>query len=174
MCGRYGFIPGKDFWDRFEVVNKIELPESIMAAPGMMVPVLVAQSPKRVEMMKWGLGYYKSFNARSESLMEKPSFRGLLKSNRCLVPATRFWEKPYFFQLKTKEIFTMAGLFENNTYTIVTTTANALVGKVHDRMPVILRREDEDVWADNHNFNEAELHKLLKPYPEKELEIRSD
>lgn len=177
MCGRYGLITGKDFGERFEVVNKTELPENITAAPGMILPVLVTQSPKRVEMKKWGLGYYKSFNARAESLVEKPSFRGLFKANRCLVPATGFWEwgivegkkKPYFFSLKDGTVFAMAGLFENDTYTIVTTTANKLVGKIHERMPVILHREDEETWADNHKFDTPRLMGLLKPYPEEEM-----
>lgn len=61
----------------------------------------------------------------------------------------------------------MAGLFENDTYTIITTSANELVGKVHNRMPVILRREDEEAWADNHNFDAVKLIKLLKPYSDR-------
>ena len=125
---------------------------------------------------------FKTINARCEEINKKPSFRGSYKNKRCLIPATGFfeWDKstktkvPYLFLRKDRKIFSFAGLFDRwidqngrevITYTILTTKANEVVGKIHDRMPVVLRREDEDVWADNHEFDSTKLGNLFKPFP---------
>ena len=151
-----------------------------------MVPIITMNSPKKVEMMKWGLiphwakdpkiGY-KMINARAETVAEKPSFRNAFKKHRCLVPASGFYEwkrtdgkkQPYFIHEKKEPIFAMAGLFEiwNNpvgeeirTFTIITTEANSLMAKIHDRMPVILDEKNEDTWLQGEM---EDIKKLLKP-----------
>jgi putative SOS response-associated peptidase YedK len=121
------------------------------------------------------------FNARAETIDEKPSFRGPFKHKRCLVPADGFfeWDKshnPFRFTLKDDEPFAFAGLCETwehdgrtiNTFTIITTKANGLIEDIHDRMPVILRREDEADWLDQ-ELNLEAAKQMLKPYPDKKM-----
>jgi len=125
-------------------------------------------------------------NARSETLSEKPSFKQALKRRRCLILADGFYEwakvpggkQPYYLKLKDSAPFAFAGLYERwdkgegetgtlknplYTFTIVTTTPNAVVEPVHERMPVMLRREDEARWL-NPEAELDELLALLKPY----------
>lgn len=197
MCGRYTFIPTPDILELFEIQNReFVLAENYNVAPGQIMPVVTMNSPKKFSQMKWGLVPfwakdpkigYKMINARGEELPQKPSFRGPLKNKRCLIPATGFyeWDKkgktkiPHYFRLKNREMFAFAGLFDSwkdgsgqeiQTYTIITIEANELVGKIHDRMPVILKKEDEEKWADNSAYDQKELGKLIRPYNEEEME----
>lgn len=198
MCGRYTFVPSPDVVDLFEIENTdFELRANYNVAPGQVMPVVAQQSPQRFYHMKWGLVPfwakdprigYKMINARGEELPQKPSFRAPLKNKRCLIPATGFyeWDKsgktkiPYYFKLKHRNIFAFAGLYDiwkdpNGqqiyTYTIITTEANGVVGKIHNRMPVILRRKDEKVWADNSRYEPAALSKLIRPYADEEMDM---
>jgi len=96
------------------------------------------------------------FNARVESLWEKPAFREAARVRRCLIPASGFyeWEKagrarlPWLFQLRGAEPFFMAGIWEANTCAIVTTEANELMRPVHGRMPAIIAGGDAGAWLD--------------------------
>lgn len=157
MCGRYGFIPKKDVFERFGL-EAIELAADNNIRPGTIQPVIIGH---KIEMLRWGLVPfwakdpkigYKMFNARAEDIEKKPSFREPFKKYRCLVPANGFYEwdknkKPHFFRLKDEEYMAMAGLFDTtDTYTIITTEPNKIVGKVHHRMPVVLDRESEAKW----------------------------
>jgi len=182
--------------DLFEIENDdFELQPNYNASPGQILPVITMNSPKRIGLMRWGLipfwakdpkiGY-RTINARSEEISQKPSFRGPLKNKRCLIPASGFfeWDKkgkekiPYYFKLKDREIFAFAGLYDTwkdpsgaeiYSYTILTTRANGVVGKIHDRMPVILKRAEEEIWADNSEYDPANLAPLTEPYPESEM-----
>ncbi|WP_083919488.1 SOS response-associated peptidase [Pontibacter roseus] len=128
----------------------------------------------------------RAINARAETLAEKPSFRSLLNSKRCLVPADGFFEwqvtgqgkVPYRILLKNEELFTFAGLWDEwadkgtgevlHTFTIITTEANDVVRPIHDRMPVILSPEAEELWLDEHEPQE-DLLALLRPYKGEEM-----
>ncbi len=131
----------------------------------------------------------KMINARSETLTEKPSFRNALTRRRCLIPADGFyeWERhtdgtrhPVHFRLASGDLFAFAGLWEEwhepgtdtllRTCTIVTTSANETVGKVHDRMPVMLSRDAEPIWMDATVRDTDVLRALLIPYPDREME----
>jgi putative SOS response-associated peptidase YedK len=108
-------------------------------------------------------------------------FRSLLGSKRCLVPADGFFEwqvtehgkVPFRIMLKSEVLFTFAGLWDEwadkstgevlHTFTIITTEANELVKPIHDRMPVILSPETEELWLDEHETQE-DLLALLQPY----------
>jgi putative SOS response-associated peptidase YedK len=128
-------------------------------------------------------------NARSETLTEKPSFRTALVRRRCLIPADGFyeWERyadgsrhPVHFRLFGGEPFAFAGLWEEwrepnsdnllRTCTIVTTGANETVGRVHDRMPVILSRDVENIWLDMSVRDTDLLRSFLGPYPDSAME----
>jgi len=124
-----------------------------------------------------------TLNAKSESLTEKPSFKHLLTSNRCIVPASGFFEwkhegkakNPYYIFRANSGIMAFAGLYESwcnnrtgeiaNTCTIITTSANELVAKIHNtkkRMPVILTRGNEELWIDP-KYSEQDALQLLLP-----------
>jgi len=127
-------------------------------------------------------------NARAETLAERPLFRGLLARNRCLVPASGFYEwsrdgggrrSPYYLRRKDADRFAFAGLYDVwhgvagaalATYTLITTAANEIVAPLHDRMPAILRREDEERWLAGGPPEPEELAALLGPYPAGEME----
>ncbi len=118
-------------------------------------------------------------NARAEGVEDKPAFRGAMRSRRCIVPATGFYEwkrapgrkQPYAITLPDRPLFGFAGLWETwkgtdgipvETFTIVTTDANEAVAEIHDRMPVILPVEAEEAWLAG---EPAAACRLLTPYP---------
>lgn len=192
MCGRFSIIKkAEDIQSRFSIKAGLEDHQPVYnAAPGMRLGVITNKNPERLEMYKWGLVPYwakdvsigyKMINARSETLAEKPSFRNFLKSKRCLVPADGFYEwkkdgkakQPFRIFLRDESLFAFAGLWdswndpEGNTlhsFTIITTSANALMTPIHDRMPVILFPENEKLWLDS-SASQDQLLSLLKPYP---------
>jgi putative SOS response-associated peptidase YedK len=125
-------------------------------------------------------------NARAEGIESKPSFRTPFKRKRCLVLADGFYEwkdgkpkVPHYFRLKSKEVFAFAGLWDTwqgpdgkelVTCCIITTTPNALLAPVHDRMPVILQPKFYDVWLSEEARPAEELLPALVPYPAEEME----
>jgi putative SOS response-associated peptidase YedK len=140
---------------------------------------------RRLRMLRWGLvpSWAKSltegnkhFNARAETITERPSFRDAYKKRRCLIVADGFyeWEQqgkqklPYYFRLKGNEVFGFAGLWERwkevESCVIITTEANELVRPLHERMPVILRPKDYGRWLDPKEAD-GELRSLLVSYP---------
>ena len=168
--------------------------------PGQLNPIITSQSPNQISRMFWGLiprfavdeNYkYKSINAKAETVSRLASFREPFRRRRCIVPATGFYEpdklhyaKPpfpwHYFQLKDQPLFGFAGIYDIwkdqktgqkiQSYAIITTTPNTLVGNIHDRMPVILRKEDEETWL-NPDLTEPEhLLPLLQPYPAERME----
>ncbi len=118
-------------------------------------------------------------NARVESLAGKPMFKSAFKSKRCLIPADSFYEWmtinkkkcPLRIQLKTGELFALAGLYDDwispegervRTCAIITVPANDTIAHIHNRMPAILRPEDESVWLNDDDPDR--LTGLLKPF----------
>jgi putative SOS response-associated peptidase YedK len=125
-------------------------------------------------------------NARAETLLEKPAFRSLVARRRCLIPADGFYEwqkngkakQPMRIVLKDRQLFSMAALYDIwvkpdgsklSTCSIITTAPNTLMEPIHNRMPVILRREDEQEWLDRNNQDVHELVSLLKPYDAEQM-----
>jgi putative SOS response-associated peptidase YedK len=198
MCGRYALVPDNDgtFQRRFSLDAPRDEPQPrYNVAPTQTLPVIVRNSPNRVAMMRWGLipSWAKDaaignrmINARAETVAEKPAFRRPLRSQRCLVPASGFFEwkregdgkTPHFIHLPDEPLFAFAGLYDVwrdpdgqsvQSYTILTTEANAVMAPIHNRMPVILRREDEEEWLDPANSEVEQLLPLLRPYPAEEM-----
>ncbi|MEL6622507.1 MAG: SOS response-associated peptidase [Pseudomonadota bacterium] len=138
-------------------------------------------------------------NARSETAREKPSFRAAMRHKRCLFPVTGFYEwvgpkgakRPHLFQRRDGDkqdeaaaddqgLFAFAGLFESwlgadgseiDTAAILTTTANATVKPIHDRMPVILPQTLFDAWLNCREIDAAEAHGMLAPAPDDFLDV---
>jgi len=197
MCGRYSLIFIDDLGKRFRIFDPtLGIRSHFNIAPSQMMPVIVQHEQVEMVMMQWGLIPHwvkdpnKSMhpiNAKAETLAEKPMFCGLLKNKRCLVPASGFyeWRKdgkrkiPYYIHLKNSPLFAIAGLYDvwydagngaHPTYTIITTDANELVAPLHDRMPVILRREDENCWLTGDTPTSDKMKKILGPYPSCEMD----
>jgi putative SOS response-associated peptidase YedK len=191
MCGRYSVIPkAKGDSKAAKQLAKALKEAHYNAAPSQYLPVVTNAQPDTIQFFSWGLQPFwakdakavkRSINARAETLTEKPSFLNLLKSKRCLVPADGFFEwqvtpqgkVPHRIMLKDENLFSFAGLWDEwldkstgeilHTYTIITTEANDLVKPIHDRMPVILSPEAEELWLDAHESQE-ELLSLLHPF----------
>lgn len=189
--------PTARFYERFQIANRLERIEPrYNIAPSQEVPIIIKQSPNKVVMMKWGLiphwakdpkiGY-KTINARAETIADKPMFRSSLKSKRCLVPASGFYEWqatkqgkiPHYIHLDKEPLFAFAGLYdvwkndkkgEIYTFTIITTSPNELIKKIHDRMPAVLKQSDEDKWLDTENIAVEIALKMLAPYRASDME----
>lgn len=190
MCGRYVITDPEFINSRYDLEYPLlNLIPNYNVAPGTEMPTVSRNSPNQGVLRKWGLVPfwakdpkigYKMINARSETVAEKPSFRKAIRSRRCIVPASGFYEwkragskrTPYLFQPLHDQVFSFAGLYETwrgpdgqeiRSYTIITTNANDLVRPIHERMPVILAREDEDAWLDPATpFDE--IMPLLQPF----------
>jgi putative SOS response-associated peptidase YedK len=197
MCGRYTLsTPVGMLAEEFGLGGNLpELPASYNVAPTQEVPaILGSDGGRRLELLRWGLVPAwaddpqigaRMINARSETAAEKPSFRRAFRGRRCLIPADGFYEwqkapggkQPYHIHMKDRRPFAFAGLWESwgkgddeiRSCAILTTRANALVGEIHDRMPVILDHDAYDVWLDPASERD-ELAGLLAPFPEEEME----
>jgi putative SOS response-associated peptidase YedK len=120
-------------------------------------------------------------------LLEKPSFRGLFKKQRCLILADGFYEWkregvrkiPYYIRLKSRMPFGFAGLWskwiapdesEIISCTIITGEPNELIKPIHTRMPTILRKTERELWLDPSNDDTEKLMSFLNPYPPDDME----
>ncbi|MGO8876162.1 MAG: SOS response-associated peptidase [Acidimicrobiales bacterium] len=224
MCGRFvASRPVEDIAALLEV-DDLEVPEELLAPRWNVAPtdgvLAVAtrvrkdteEERRRLTDYRWGLvpswakdpaAGVRAFNARAETLLERPAFRTALLKRRCLIPADAFyeWEKitaspggrvlrrqPWCFTAADGGLLAFAGLWEAwkapgegdpetmlagagwhdrwlLSCTVITTTANAAVEPLHDRMPVILRRDDWATWLDPSLHEAGELTSLLQPAP---------
>ena len=167
-------------------------------APTQMAPVVRATPEgRRLDLFRWGLipswacdqaVGARMINARSETAAEKPAFGEALARRRCLVPADGFfeWQKvgrarqPYFIRRRDGAPCALAGLWERwsaspadgtiESFTVLTTTPNALVEPLHDRMPVIIEPADFARWLDLDQRDPATLRSLLRPLPAERME----
>lgn len=195
MCGRFSQrSPAKKVAERFKVEEVPPLVERYNVAPTQSVLVVREPVGREAAFLKWGLvpRWAKDpavgnrlINARAETVTEKPSFREAFSRRRCLVPMEGFYEwarrgdrkRPFYFHMKGGEPFAVAGLWEVwegdgdplETCTLLTTEANELLAGYHDRMPVILRPEDYDLWLDSEVRSVERLLPLLRPYPREEM-----
>lgn len=164
-------------------------------APAQMAPVVIERDGRSLLICKWGLVPFwskdpalghKLINAKAETLAEKPSFKYALEKRRCLLPADGFYEwdkrvkpsQPMYIHRRDDGLFAFAGLWEEcklldgevlRTCTLITVEPNELVGAFHQRMPAILRPEDEAAWL-NPAAKAGEARRLLRPYEATELE----
>lgn len=174
MCGRFTLLADElKIRERFGVNNEFELDRpNYNVAPGQNVLAIIYDGrEKRAGFLRWGLVPswandekigYKMINARSETAHVKPSFKNLMTKKRCLVIADSFYEwqqtdegkVPKRFQLKNRELFAFAGLWDKweskdkkiYTCTLLTTEADEFMRDYHHRMPIILPKDLEDDW----------------------------
>jgi putative SOS response-associated peptidase YedK len=161
------------------------------AAPTSKLPVVVTRDGQRtLTLMRWGLVPswaknrkigHSTFNARAEGIDTRPAFRAAWKAGRrCLVIADAYYEwrdqdrQPFAVALSNRGPMTLAGLWdcwtapnseEITSFTIITTTANALLKSLHGRMPVLLAPENWADWLGETAASDTDLKALLKPFP---------
>lgn len=193
MCGRYGLITGeKEILKRFDI-RKFDgnFSKNYNIAPSQRMPVVLRQSPNSLKIEEWGFtpGWSNRIliNAQAEKLAISRVWKKAFIESRCIIPADYFFEwkrtengkKPYLIKLKNKKIMGFAGLILNyiddkgkdkNGFVIITTKPNSLMEKIHNRMPAILRVEDEDDWLNPDNVEEDKLGKMLLPIKSEEME----
>ncbi len=192
MCGRYYLADVQTMKERFGVRDVAEwLTSRYNMAPSQEVPAIIEDHGRKLVRFRWGLKPYWAgdkamgsgmINARAETVDNKPSFRHSFRKQRCLIPASGFyeWRKegqkkvPFRIGLSSWEPFAFAGLWATwksphgevtESCAIITTAANTLVAKIHQRMPVILPREWESTWLDPGISDLKLLKELLRPYP---------
>jgi putative SOS response-associated peptidase YedK len=198
MCGRFSLISSpEELRDEFGIeVDQADLTPRYNVAPQTAIAVigLAADGSRRLGMLRWGLVPWWSkdaamgqrlINARGETLAQKPAFKEAFERRRCLVLADGFYEwrrvagRKIPMRIRSAEgrPIALAGVWERwrdaegetlYSCAIVTTEATAALRPIHDRMPVILNREEREVWLDA-SRSQQELRALLRPY-EGELE----
>ena len=187
MCGRTSMVAiGPWVEERFGAKPVHEMVPRYNIAPGDDLPAIENGSPDEIRFPRWGLvpswvddldDWPAPINARAETVAEKPSFRDAFAERRCLVLADGFYEwkgercskQPYRVVRPDEEPFAMAGIWETyeangdvlETTAVITTDANETLRPIHDRMPVILDRDEERRWLESDDL--ADLQSLLDP-----------
>jgi putative SOS response-associated peptidase YedK len=191
MCGRYRLSQVERIEHALEPEQMFGLTPRYNIAPTQPVPIVRQDDARRtLAMVRWGLVPFwakdvcagsRMINARSETVLEKPTFRDCFAKRRCLIPADGFYEwmktgarrRPFHFGMKDDSLFAFAGLWDCwkpsdsvavESCTILTITANTLVADLHDRMPVILPREHYAVWLGAPPSEAPKVVDLLVPF----------
>jgi putative SOS response-associated peptidase YedK len=199
MCGRYAMtLPPEAARRLFGYGETPNFPPRYNIAPTQPIAVVIADldGSRHFRLVRWGLipGWSKDattqsllFNARSETAADKPSFRAAMRHRRCLVPADGFfeWKRqgearfPYYIRRRDGGPMAFAGIWETwlgadgseiDTGAILTTAANGLMARLHDRMPVILPPESWADWLDCANHRPEDVRELTRPAPDDLLE----
>jgi putative SOS response-associated peptidase YedK len=195
MCGRFRLaLPNDALASLFALDAPPEVEARYNIAPGQTVLAVRAASGSRMECWRplWGLvpSWVKEvtqaqlINARAETAAEKPAFRKPFRTRRCLLPADGFYEWaprpsagpriPWLITMTGETPFAFAGLWDRyikpdgealETVTILTTSPNELVARIHNRMPVILDPGDFALWLDPDLHDPARGQPLLRPCP---------
>ncbi len=190
MCGRFTLVADAEVLkNRFSLKNMdhLDVHKRYNIAPTQDVLTVIHDGlQNKAGFLRWGLIPHwtkdksignKMINARVETINTKPSFRTLLERRRCLVIADGFYEwkkmkekkQPYHILLKTKEPFAFAGLWDKwedgneviYSCTIITTKSSGEMEDIHTRMPIILDKEQEEIWLDRSMKNTEVLKNLL-------------
>lgn len=201
MCGRFALMTDPATIAGIFQLDAIPAPLAsprYNIAPGQSILAIRQPSACRVAAsLRWGLIPFwatdpsianRLINARADTLAAKPAFRSAYQSRRCLIPADGFYEwqrhgpqrQPFFFQAPDHQLLALAALWERwldpagqnlETCTIITTSANAIVSPLHDRMPVILPPASWNLWLTPDTPLSA-LDPLLIPAPANALQAR--
>jgi len=192
MCGRF---TAKMTWEeivRLFRITRDQAPRNVQPryniCPTDPVEVVVGNGERRLAPMRWGLipnwwgkplkeMKVTTFNARAETVAEKPMFRESFERRRCLIPASGYYEwkktpngrQPYYFTRRDGQPLTFAGLWDQwhekpvgtiiTSCTMVVTVPNGFVVDIHDRMPVILEAKDFEQWEKGSAKDAAALMK---------------
>lgn len=191
MCGRYAITTAPEAMRQlFKYREMPDFPPRYNVAPSQPIPVVrLSDGERQFVLMRWGLipGFVKDpksisllFNARGETVSDRPAFKNAMKRRRCLIPADGFYEwrrdgksnRPYFVRRKDGGTIAFAGLWETwigpngeelDTATIVTTDASSEIRSIHHRMPVILEPDAWDMWLDTTRVDAQMAQALIAP-----------
>ena len=188
MCGRYALeATGEAIKSRFNLKVGCVLKPRYNIAPKTWIPIITAE---KIQFSYWGFtpswitvddgGEAPSFiNARVESIDIKPSFRQAFKSNRCIIPASGYYEwklingkkQPFFIYSPTELIIGLAGVWGAwrqpngemiETVAIMTQPAFQNIAHIHERMPVLINESQQACWLDNKTQGKAIISDILK------------
>ncbi|HTJ03031.1 MAG TPA: SOS response-associated peptidase [Methylovirgula sp.] len=207
MCGRFALnSPPQVVRDHFGYDETPNFPPRFNIVPTQPVAVVAAETTlhqarlRHFRLMRWGFlpGFVKDpkdyplvFNIRSESLLDKPSFRTAIKRRRCLFPADAFYEwqrvgtrkgesRPHLLRRRDGALLAFAGLYETwvgpngeevDTAAIITTAANDATAVLHPRLPAMLNEADFDIWLDSDEQRTDRALELLRPPTDDALEF---
>lgn len=188
MCGAFGFsgFPKSIniFW-RYYITKPIKIQETTNIRPTMNGLVVHENSPITGEYLPFGIkaSWNPSMmliNAKSEGVAQKRTFSTMFRENRCLIPASHFFEwkkladgtkQPYLFKLKNEPCFSFAGIYKpNEGFIILTCPPNKTMEKIHNRMPVILHKEDEKDYM-NQDTDIDQIQDMLTPFPDSLMDL---
>lgn len=173
MCGRATLATPREILQALFELEHIELDGArYNIAPSQALPVI--RKPHRLEAMKWGLpnaGRARGINVRAETVARAPMYRDSFRSRRCLVIVDGFFEwkrgagkkkQPYLVRRADAQPFALAGLWDRaadgaESCAIITGAAQGVVAPLHDRMPVIVPRQEIARWLDSSERNPSEL-----------------
>ena len=178
MCGRY-YMDDETRREIRRLVLKLdqkicsESDQTAAVFPSQKATVITGRGRHlEAEQMLWGCPRFDSrgilINARAETAMERHTFRESVLHRRCVIPAKGFWEwnrskEKFSFERTDSQVLFMAGCYDcidgQNRFVILTTEANFSVKPVHDRMPLILERNELESWVTDDNAVEYFLHK---------------
>ena len=216
MCFNISIINNKNTIEKqleaeFDIGSLFKPQEHISAFTNPLIPIITSDNRKKIQLYNWGLipKWVKNiqkanqirkmtYNAKSETLKEKPSFRNSIKNKKCLIIANGFYEWQsvstgkicHYIRSSNKEIITFAGIWsdwiDNTTgeliksVSIITQSANPMMAKIHNikkRQPVILIKENRDKWF-NSGLNYSKIldesfnYKLINKIVESPLKIK--
>ena len=195
MCGRFALtMSPEELQALMGYLDEVDFPPRYNIAPTQPVAIIrLERGERRFALVRWGLvpawvkdpqNFSLLFNARSESALEKASFRSALRYRRCLFPASGFYEwrrgserekQPFWIRPRQGGLVAFAGIWETwsdrdggeiDTACIMTTDANAEIAPIHDRMPVVIRPEDFDRWLDAGKYRAEDILDLMRPPPD--------
>lgn len=192
MCGRFAQVIKHDELQKLtrelrlqEASGQLELNYNV--APTQTVAAIVSQTAgKYIGYFRWGLiaswskeiPKFQLINVRSESILEKPTFRSGLQRRRCLVPANGFYEwrqsdkQPFYIHSAGDDLLYFAAIYDawyaaDGSYipslAIITTDANDFMSPIHQRMPVLLSGEQRAQWLEHQNADAGFMQQFLQP-----------
>ncbi len=183
MCGRYSLFTEEENQEIMRIVKSLDnrYPGNNMKHgeifPTNTAPILcLEENGIKPELSTWGFPRFGAkgviINARSETADSRPMFKKSLHTHRCVVPSTGFYEwsqsgtkTKYRFNLPNDHTLYMAGIFNEfngeNKFVILTTNANDSIADVHNRMPIILKKEMTEDWIMSEEFALSYLHATM-------------
>jgi putative SOS response-associated peptidase YedK len=195
MCGLYSFKASAEEVRRlFGYLEDPDFPPRPYVAP--LSPIAIVRNEnaaRHFQLVRWGFipSWMKEpkpgkpiINARSETLLEKPSFKNAIRRRRCLIPADGYYEWvgdvpgkkiPHYIHRPDNGPFAFAGIWEHwmgangseiETAAIITSEPNSVIAKIYDRMPVVIQPENYSQWLDVQNVEGEEAVQLLHPAPD--------
>ena len=195
MCGLYSFRKSaEETRSLLQYLEELDFPPRTYVAPQSPIAIIRTENDERhFALVRWRFipSWVKEIkpgkpliNARSETLLEKPSFRNAIRRRRCLIPADGYYEWlgdvpgkkiPYFIHRPDHGLFAFAGLWEHwlgadgselETAAIITTEPNDVIAQIYTRMPAVIHPENFAQWLDVKNVEAEEAVQFLKPAPE--------